>query len=170
MQQRRMYNYREGCIIKPINKHLNHFFFIFNFTCCKFVSLKTKNLTHFLQYHYSKQTKHTPQGFLCADQDVSLTECIWGVSIQAQSSELSHSVGPKNWFHSPLSWSQTTYWQKKVSLITCRQTLAKTLLAACIFIYTIMNYFKKLDGIKTLNTKQCLQRLSPRIIHQAISF
>ena len=59
---------------------------------------------------------------------------------------------------------------KKVSLITCRQTLAKTLLAACIFIYTIMNYFKKLDGIKTLNTKQCLQRLSPRIIHQAISF
>ena len=36
------------------------------------------------------------------------------------------------------------------------------MLAACIFSYTVMAYLKKLIGIKSLNTKQCLAGLSPR--------
>ena len=47
---------------------------------------------------------------------------------------------------------------KKVSLIDFRKLLAKS------FSYTMMNYLKKLVGTKSINTKQCAARLSPRII------
>ena len=42
---------------------------------------------------------------------------------------------------------------------------------ACIFItYTIITYLKKLDGTKSLNTKQCPVGLSPTIIPQVSPF
>ena len=47
---------------------------------------------------------------------------------------------------------------KKVSLIDFRKLLAKG------FSYKIMNYLKKLVETKSINTKQCAARLSPRII------
>ena len=59
---------------------------------------------------------------------------------------------------------------KKVSLIVFRQFLPNILPVACIFSYTIMTYLKKLDGTKTLNTKQCPVGLSPRIIPHITSF
>ena len=59
---------------------------------------------------------------------------------------------------------------KKVSLIVFRQFLPNILPVACIFSYTIMTYLKKLDGTKTLNTKQCPAGLSPRIIPHITSF
>ena len=85
----------------------------------------------------------------------------------------SRSVGyhPHSNIESPpsLSWSQTTYW-KKVSLIAFRQILPKMLLVARIFSYTIFIYLKKLDGTKSLNTKQFSAGLSPRIIPQVSPF
>ena len=54
--------------------------------------------------------------------------------------------------------------EKKVSLIACRQILAKILPAAYIFSNTIMTNLKKLIGNERLNTKQCPAGLSPRII------
>ena len=59
---------------------------------------------------------------------------------------------------------------KKVSLIVFRQFLPNILPVACIFSYTIMTYLKKLDGNKTLNTKQCPAGLSPRIIPHTTPF
>ena len=44
--------------------------------------------------------------------------------------------------------------EKKVALITFRQILSKILPVASIFSYTILTYLKKLDGTKSLNTKQ----------------
>ena len=65
-----------------------------------------------------------------------------------------------------LSWFQTTCW-KKVSLITFRQNLPKTLLAVHIFSFIIMTFLKKFIEIRSLMTKQCLVELSPWIIPPA---
>ena len=59
---------------------------------------------------------------------------------------------------------------KKVSLITFRQVLPNILLLARIFSYTIMIYSRKLNGTKSLNTKECPAGLSPRIIPQVSPF
>ena len=53
---------------------------------------------------------------------------------------------------------------KEVCLIAFRQILSKSFPETCIFSNTIMTYLKKLVGTKSLNTKQCPGRLSPRII------
>ena len=72
------------------------------------------------------------------------------------------SSPPKNWVI--LSIDHTPYITKKVSLTAFRQILSKTLPEACIFSNPVMNYLKKIIGTKSLNTKQCLAGLSPRII------
>ena len=53
---------------------------------------------------------------------------------------------------------------KKVSLIVFRYISSKILPLVHIFSFTIMTYLKKLTGIKSLNTKQCLAGFSSRII------
>ena len=60
--------------------------------------------------------------------------------------------------------------ERIVSLIAFRQIVSKILHVASIFSYTIMTYLKKLDGIKSLNTKQCPSGLSPRIIPKMSPF
>ena len=60
--------------------------------------------------------------------------------------------------------------ERIVSLIAFRQIVSKILHVASIFSYTIMTYLKKLDGIKSLNTKQCPSGLSPRIIPKISPF
>ena len=65
-----------------------------------------------------------------------------------------------------LSWFQTTCW-KKVSLITFRQILPKTLLAVHIFSFIIITFLKKFIEIKSLMIKQYLVELSPWIIPPA---
>ena len=64
----------------------------------------------------------------------------------------------------PVPWSHSIYWKKKVSPTAFRQILSNILPEACIFSNTIMTYLKKFIGTKSLDTKQCPARLSPRII------
>ena len=58
--------------------------------------------------------------------------------------------------------------EKKVSLMAFRQILPNILSA--VVSYTIMTYLKKLNGTKSLNTKQCPVGLSSRIIPQESPF
>ena len=89
-----------------------------------------------------------------------------GVSLQAQTFEL-WTVGyypTKKLSPSVLPLITKRILEKKVSLIACRQILAKILPAAYIFSNTIMTNLKKLIGNERLNTKQCPAGLSPKII------
>ena len=66
---------------------------------------------------------------------------------------------------SPLvPWSQTTILEKKLSLIAFRKILLKIFPEACIFSNTIMTCLITFVGTKSLNTKQCPEGLSLRII------
>ena len=67
----------------------------------------------------------------------------------------------KNWV--PLSPYHSQYIGKK-SLTAFRQILSKTLPEACILSNAIMTYLKKFIGTKSLDAKECLAVLSPRII------
>ena len=81
--------------------------------------------------------------------------------MQAQKFRLFPSVGyntHQKMEYPHLSTDQRPHIGKKVSLIDFRKLLAKS------FSYTIMNYLKKLVGTKSINAKQCVARLSPRII------
>ena len=70
------------------------------------------------------------------------------------------SPPPKNWVH--LFSDHTSYIQ--VSLTAFRKILSKTLPEACIFSNLIMTYLEKFIGTKSIDTKQYLAGLSPRII------
>ena len=70
---------------------------------------------------------------------------------------------------SSLPWLQITFW-KKVSLITFRQILPKSLSVVHIFNFIITNYLKKFPGIKSLSTKQCSAELSPWFISYVSPF
>ena len=70
-----------------------------------------------------------------------------------QVSEMSHSGG--------LSWSQTTYLKKKISLIVFRYNFYQVLPVVHNFSLTIMTYLKIFVEIKSFNAKQCLARLFP---------
>ena len=81
--------------------------------------------------------------------------------MQAQKFGLSPSVGyntHQKMDYPHLSTDHRPHIGKRVSLIYFRKLLAKR------FSYTIINYLKKLVGTKSVNTKQCAARLSPRII------
>ena len=66
---------------------------------------------------------------------------------------------------SPLvPWSQTTILEKKLSLIAFRKILSKIFPEACIFSNTIMTCLITFVGTKSLNTKQCPEGLSLKII------
>ena len=81
--------------------------------------------------------------------------------MQAQKFGLFPSVGyntHQKMDYAHLSTDHRPHIGKKVSLIDFRKLLAKS------FSYTIMNYLKKLVGTKSINAKQCVARLSPRII------
>ena len=79
------------------HQRICHLFFIFSLTCCKFVALKKNALTHSFQNHYSRQTKHPPQGFPFGEIRMShqgrKMGAGWGVSLQTQKFDISPPVG-----------------------------------------------------------------------------
>ena len=94
--------------------------------------------------------------FLMGDQDFPLRKELRGLHPHAQNFE-------RHFWKSSLTRSQTTY-RKKVSLVAFRQTLPKHFVCGAHFQFHIVNYFKKLIGIKSLNTKQYQSSFSSRII------
>ena len=78
------------------HQRICHFFFTFNFTCCKFVALIKNTLTHFFRNHYSRQTKHPPQSFPYGEiRMLHEGKELWGVFLQDGKFELSSSIGYK---------------------------------------------------------------------------
>ena len=135
-----------------------HLFFIFNLTCYKFVPLKENTLTHCFENHYSKQTKHPLEFFLWGDQDVTLSQRTkslnFSLLLDITSTKKLGALVP------PLIKDHTL---ERRSLIAFRP-IPKILPAVYIFSNTIMTNLKELIGSKSLYTKQCPARLSPRII------
>ena len=137
-------------------------------------TLRENTRTHYFQNHYTKQTKHTPQGSLYGEIRMShegreLGEGTWQ---QAQIFEHSTSTGyPDHPRHTkkmypPHSTDLITYWKNNLFLIALRSILSRILPAAGIISHTIVTYLKKFDGTKFFKTKQCPAGLSPRIIPQ----
>ena len=129
-------------------------FFIFNLTCYKFVALKENTLNHSFQKHYSKQTKHF-RIFLIERLGCHTKGGNW------------RRVPPFAGYHSQSAFPPPItdhILEKKVSLIAFREILPKILPAMYIFSNRTMANLKMLIWDKSLNKKQCLAGLSPRII------
>ena len=150
-----------------------HLLFIFRLTCSKFFALKRNALTPSFQNHFSNHTITPIRVLIMGRSGCATKGGSWGDFLQAQKIELSPSVGncPQSKIDTHrVSWPQTTYREKMVSLIVFRQNLPRTLPAACIFSYTIMTYLKNFDGTKSLNAKQYPAVLTTWIILQVSPF
>ena len=138
--------------------------------------MKENTLTHSFQNHYSKQTKHPHQGFPYREIRMSnkLRGLLWEWSPWTPKSlnfSLLLDMTPTKRLSPFIPFLITNHiLGKKVSLIAFIQILPKILPAACMFSYTIMTYLEKLDGTKSLNTKQCPAWLCSRIIYHVSPF
>ena len=138
-----------------------------------FFVLKGNTFTHSFQSHYSKQTNHPYQSFPQGRSGYLTKGGNWGagkggVLLEAQSLNLPLllDITPTKKLSPPVLLLITDHILGKKVLIAFRQILPIILPGACIFSYTVMACVKKLDGTKSLNTKQCPAGLSPRIIPQ----
>ena len=104
-----------------------HLFFIFKLAVTSFIWKKILSL---IQNHYSKQIKHLLRVFLLGRLGCSTKKKIWVESPctpKILNFPLLLNITPTKKLSPPVSWSQITYWKKKV-LTAFIQILSKILL------------------------------------------